>query len=477
MKRITLVLLAVMSLLLAACGASGDGNEGADEEGGNATETTEAGGSGTTEFGTLESPCGEDIDGTKVTVKADEAGKGADKLYLGVRNDRGSTIRPGLLAEMYDASVAFAAWCNEQGGIGGLPIEVVDLDGKLLEVETAMATACTGVFAMVGGGNAQDTLMFSGKDGSDFHKCKLIDFAGFAVSTELTEANGVVQALPNPAYSKPDQFHRDLVELYPEEMKKTTIVWGQLDSLRANRDQMIAVGETVEGFGSIDPIAYDAIGAQDYNILAQQVKDSGATAVGFIGEPSNFSRLSQKLKEQDWEGVLFADANQYDDLALTTSGPEAVEGIKVRVAFHPFEEAGDWPATEQLVEILEEHGPSNVKIASLSNQSFSAWLLFATAAKQCAEESGGELSRDCVMEAGLSIEDWDAGGLHATSHPGEKQGPECAMIVTVENGTWKRLHPAEVDGDDDDGEGFSCGEIVEIEGDFGEGNVDPSRNF
>ena len=109
--------------------------------------------------------------------------------------------------------------------------------------------------------------------------------------------------------------------------------------------------------------------------------------------------------------VLFADANQYDDLALSTSGPDAVEGIKVRVAFHPFEEADKWPATKQLVDILKKYGPSNVKVASLSNQSFSAWLLFATAAKECAEKNGGELTRDCVMEAGLSHDDWDAGGL------------------------------------------------------------------
>ncbi len=477
MKRITLVLLAVMSLLLAACGAKGDGNEGAEEEGGNATETTVAEGStAAAKFGTLDSPCGKDIDGKVVTVKADEAGKGVDKLYIGVRNDRGSTIRPGLLQEMYDASVAFAGWCNEQGGIGGLPIEIVDLDGKVLEVEQAMATACTDVFAMVGGGNATDSLLFSGKDGSDFHKCKLIDFTGFAVSTQLTEANGVVQALPNPAYTKPNQFQTDLVKLYPDEMKKTTIVWGDLPDLKANKDQMVAVGETVEGYGSVEPIKYDAIGAQDYNLLAQQVKSSGATAVGFIGEPSNFSRLSQKLREQDWKGVLFADANQYDDLALSTSGPDAVEGVKVRVAFHPFEEADNYPATKQLVEILEEYGPSNVKIASLSNQSFSSWLLFATSAKQCAEKSGGELSRDCVMEAGLSVNDWDAGGLHAVSHPGKKQGPECAMIVTVENGGWKRLYP-ELDSDDDNGEGFRCGVIVEITGDFGKSDVGPSRKF
>ena len=97
---------------------------------------------------------------------------GADKLYIGVANDRGS--RDPARSQQGDVrrSVAFAKWCNDQGGIGGLPIEPVDIDGKLLEVEAAMTTACTEIFAMVGGGCAQDDLVFTGKDGSDFHKCR-----------------------------------------------------------------------------------------------------------------------------------------------------------------------------------------------------------------------------------------------------------------------------------------------------------------
>ena len=48
-------------------------------------------------------------------------------------NDRSAEIRPGLNKVMYDASVAFAGWCNDQGGIGGLPIEIVDMDGARID--------------------------------------------------------------------------------------------------------------------------------------------------------------------------------------------------------------------------------------------------------------------------------------------------------------------------------------------------------
>ena len=47
-----------------------------------------------------------------------------------------------------------------------MPIEPVDLDGQAINVEAAMTTACSKTFAMVGGGFALDTNMFSGKDGA-----------------------------------------------------------------------------------------------------------------------------------------------------------------------------------------------------------------------------------------------------------------------------------------------------------------------
>ena len=130
----------VAGLLASACGAKG-ADEAADND--KATQTTAAGSTETTaagdsasKFGSIASPCGKAD--SVATVKADEAGTGTDKLYIGVGNDRDS-IRPGLLKELWDGTNAFVKWCNEQGGINGLQLEAVDLDGKVLEVEAAMA--------------------------------------------------------------------------------------------------------------------------------------------------------------------------------------------------------------------------------------------------------------------------------------------------------------------------------------------------
>src|SRR4029078_10136536 len=123
--------------------------------------------------------------GKTVTIKAEDSPGGTDKLYIGVANDRTAEVQPGLDKELWDAGSAFVGWCNAQGGVAGVPLEAVDLDGQLIKVEAAMTTACSKTLGLVAGGFGLDTNVCTGKDGSDFHKCKLIAVPGFAVSTEF----------------------------------------------------------------------------------------------------------------------------------------------------------------------------------------------------------------------------------------------------------------------------------------------------
>lgn len=471
MTRRLLACVAVLTMLAAACGAQG-ADEAADKKSDAVTTTaTEGSGdSGGEKFGTMDSPCGPG----DATVASAEAGKGADKLYIGVANDRTSPIRNGLNKEVWDSSAGFVAWCNEQGGIAGLQIEVVDLDAKLVEVETAMAAACTQTFAIVGGAFTQDNFMFSGKDGSDFHKCKLIAFPGFAVSAEFANANGQVQPLPNNASQRPAAWLEDLAVMYPDKIADFGLVYGDFPSIRQNKDQILGVARQVDGYGKFAEITYD-VGTPNFALIAQQVKEAGLKMVTFVGEPGNYAKFNRALKDQGFDGVVFADSNQYDPIVIESGGADGVEGAIARIAGHPYEEGDEWPATQQMKEIIEQNVP-DAKLASLSTQSFSAWLLFAQSAKRCAENGSGELTRDCVLGEAKKVTEWDGGGLHAAANPAENLPSKCAMLVQVKGGKFTRLFP-ELGSDDDDGDGFSCGTkgIIEITGDVGQGKVDPSR--
>ncbi len=466
MKRTLAILVCAVALVATACGASGD-EEGTEEEG--STETTAAGGAETASFGDLESPCGEGD-----ASVAEGEGPATDKLLIGVPNDRSAEIRPGLNKEFWDTAEAYATWCNDQGGIQGLPIELVDLDGQVTNVEAAMTKACTEVFAMVGGGFAQDQLEFSGNAGSDFHECGLIDIPAFAVSIEKSGSNGKVEPIPNPANLVATQWVRDLKEQFPDETEQMSIVYGELPSMQTVKAQFEAAAE-MEGVPLGDAISYPIIGADDWGPYADRVIDSGATSVYWIGEPSNAASLQSKLAEKGWEGIVLHQTNAYDEV-LFSAGDGSADMAVLRTAFHPFEEAGEWPAVQQYLDMMET--VDGAKIAALGMQAMSAWLLFSVAANECATANDGVIDRTCVLEESAAVEDWTAGGLHVPTDPGSTEVvPECGLLLGVEDGEFVREWP-ELGGEGDDLDGFSCPEDstaeVDISG-LGEGVVDPDR--
>lgn len=473
MRRIYIALV-VVGLIAAGCGSKST-DKAANGNGSTPTTTTASASDSATKFGTLPSPCGPAPDGKTVTIKADEAGRGTDKLYIGVGNDRTAEAQPGLNKELWDTSAAFAKWCNDQGGVAGIPIEPVDIDGKLIKVEAAMTTACNDTFAMVGGGLVFDNQVFTGKDGSDFHKCKLIAIPGFAVSTDFSEANGVIQPLPNPAYTKSAVFFHDVAEMYPDKVGKSVAVYAEgVPSIAINRDQNKATAAAaVPEMKFLDDISYKLIG-QDFSVIAQKVVDSGAKAMLFVGEPVNLSSLLSELRSRNWDGIALGETNNYDR-KLFLKGDDVANGVLIRTSYHLFEEADEYPAVGQLVDIIKQDGPADPTIAALSIQSWSSNLLFAQSVSDCVKNGSGEISRICVLNAAKAIDNWTAGDLHAKSHPKTFLPNECGMIVTAENGTFKRLSPKDPTKDD----GFHCDEklTVKISGDLGKGVIDPSLPY
>lgn len=472
MKRILVVLLAAVAVLATACGASGDESGSANEESGGGSSTTAAaaepaGGS----FGDLKGVCGPG------DAKVDPAEAGAatapGSITLAVANDRGSEIRPGLNKEIYDASVSFSEWCNEQGGIDGLKINLIDADGKLFEVESAMTKVCSDAFAMVGGAFTQDELEFSGKDGSDFHKCNMIDVPAFAVSAVKGLSNGQVQPLPNPVTKKSTQWIMDFKKLYPEDAKKNIVVYGELPPLMLVKDQYDAAVKEVGGIEQLPALPYPVTGLADWTPLAQKVKDSGATSLYWVGEPSNAANLFKALRDQGWKGTILNETNIYDPQAFS-AGNTAAEGIVVRTASHPFEEAEKWPAVKQYQDQLKQYVPDG-KQAALGLQSTSAWLLFATAAKACAEKNNNTITRKCILDQAAAQKDWTGGGLHVPTSPGRTTPPECGMLMIAKNGGFERLYP-EIGGTDDDQDGFHCppNSIATVPGDRGVPKINPN---
>ena len=459
-----------VALIAGACTSRSD-DEGSRDDPGSATTAPVAGDlASSPDFGSLEAPCGPG-DGD-VSVDPDQNGGVSDAVRVAVASDKGFESNPGLNQELEDAAKAFVAWCNDQGGVQGLPLELIELDGAVFNAVAVIEEACEEVFAMVGGGLVFDAQVFP-----RFHECGMIDFAGFTVSIEKAMSNGMVQPLPNPSNRQPSGWYEWLRDTYPEEIERMAVLWGNAPSIETNAAQNLEVLEVVGGFTVVDEIVYNTIGESNWAPFAQRLRDNNVTAMTFVGQPANLVNLLRSMDEIGYRPPLIVQqTNFYDDVLTEGAGPLA-DGIFVRTSYAPFEEPENFPAMAKYLAIMEEYNPGG-KIAGLGVQGMSAYLLFVTAANACLETTD-VLERECVLEAGLNITSWDGGGLHAPGNPGENEPAACELIMVIEGGEFVRVFP-ELGSADDNGGGWHCADnpgIADLQGDFGdtEAGRDPSR--
>lgn len=416
-------------------------------------------------FGDLESPCGPG----DATIAEGE--NGGDKIVLATASDRGAEIAPGLTKEMYDAAVAFASWCNEQGGIAGLPIDVLDADGKLFMVPNAMEKVCAEAFAMVGGGWAFDDQEFP-----EFHDCGMIDIAAYTVSTAKAMSNGMAQPLPNPVDQRNVGWFVWAKETNPQAMQRFATLYPEIPSTKVVESAYVEELEKLDGVEVVDRIGYNAAGEASWAPFVQRLKDANATAIAFVGSPEQFMPFMGAVRELGYEpGLVLQEANNYSEQLLAT---DYAEGVLVRSNIVPFEEADRVKAIADYLSIMKKYNPDG-KVASLGVTTMSSYLLFATAANSCLASNGNVLERECVLQAVADIKGWTGGGLHAPSDPGTNTPSACTLILQIKNGAFTRLFP-ELGGADDDGNGFACDSswVMAMTGDYGDVNAgrDPSRD-
>ena len=128
------------------------------------------------------------------------------------------------------------------------------------------------------------------------------------------------------------------------------------------------------------------------------------------------------------------DANFYvQDFADANVAGNA-DKVYMRMAFTPFEQADSNPATQQYVDLVERR---RWRPALLGAQATSAFLLWATAAKEC----GPDLTRQCVLDELAKITSWTGGGLHAETNPAKNIPPDCVMVLQMQGTKYVQAMP------------------------------------
>jgi ABC-type branched-subunit amino acid transport system substrate-binding protein len=449
-RRLLVALFALGALIVASCGGS---DRGEDESGGDggATATTEAAGGGAGDFGDLTGVCGPNEGGGALSDAGPEETQGIteDTITVGTVSDPGFEGQPGLNQEIFDAGTAFVEWCNAAGGINGKQLELNLRDAAIFEYEPVVQQSCAEDFGIVGSGAVQDNLW------PDVGAaCGLIDVAGFSVTPDKAGAAGrdpiearSVQPVPNAF----DRFQTGAYHIvnadFPGARDRTGILYGDFETTIVQKDKIVAALEQI-GHTFVHEAAYNITGEANWAPFAAALQQDDVQFLHFVGEGQNFALLAQAMQEIDYRPeVMLMETNLYDPLWVEAAGASS-EGVFLRTAFTPFEEADQNPATAQYIEHVEA---IDGKVALLGAQSWSAWLMFAQAARDC--DLADDLTRSCVLEGAASVTDWTGGGLHVATNPGSNEAPTCTLLLQVQGGEFTRFAPDE---------GFDCGEDSDL---------------
>ncbi len=417
--------LLVAAALLSAVGCAG--RRGTDPEAGatqvqGKTQVQEA------TFGDLTSPCG-----PGAASGATQLGVTDDSITIGYGDDAGYQGAPGLNHEMSDAVKAMIDWCNAQGGIEGRKVVGRYYDAKVLEASNAVQEACSQVFMLVGQGFALD----GGSEPARLN-CSLATVPGFTSNSEFAMAPLMVQPNPNPTDFNVVQQAAALARAFPTQVKKAAVVYSSLPSTIDATEKMLGT-YTTQGFEFLDACrqTYAIQGEADWKPIALRLKECGAEMVYFSGTPiPHFENLLDAAHQVGYDPIWFSETNfatpQLADWNVSGLGDD----LYVRMTYTPLEQADVNPATQQYIDIVKGAGGD---VSLLGAQSTSAFLLWATGAKEC----GSNLTSACVLQQLGQVHHWTGGGLHSPSDPGANLPGDCGMVMRLQGTEYVQWAPEE----------------------------------
>jgi ABC-type branched-subunit amino acid transport system substrate-binding protein len=368
------------------------------------------------DFGSLKAVCGPG--GAK---GATDVGVTDTTIRVGTMADPGATAQPGLDQELFDTADAFVKWCNAAGGILGRKLQLDKWDSKLTEVAARMIQACPVDLSLVGNGEAFDS---AGVD--QRVKCKLPEIAGYVVSREASRAPLSIEAIPASDHqSGLYGAFRLLKAADPSVVAHAGQLSSQLQSVKdaGDRDRagLKALGYT-EVYYDEAPVLVD-----NWRPYAQNLQTKGVQAFTIVNAPDNLAALFRSMDDIGYfPKFTVLPANMYDTKLTKGAGTALKGNVLIVTNAVPFELASTHPATKQFLDILAKYVPG-AQPKALGINAWSSWLLWATAAKAC----GSELTRTCLLDHAKSVTQWNGGGLHAPTHPGNASGSfsPCFLLM------------------------------------------------
>lgn len=382
-------------------------------------------------FGDEPWPCGPgDASGETQQGVTDET------IKIGIGDDAGAPVRPGLNEEMTSAVEAAVAICNEVGGIAGRTIETVYYDAALFNAGQVILEACDQVFMLVGQGWSVDAEAEASRVA-----CEMTSVPGYSVSAAFAHGPGMNQAMPNPA-DQQNFGHGWIVEEKVADplgldVANSAAVYANYVATEETWQKIEASWPGNTGFEFPTQVIYNVAGEDDWTPFALELKNAGTEVVYYSGSCiPNYQGLRQAADVNEFDAIWTMETNFYEEACAAANTDGSMDDTYIRTAYVPMEEAEFNPATADFLDIVESEG---ILPSLLGQQAVSSFLLWATAASAC----GSELTSDCVLDEIALIDDWTGHGMHVATNPAGNNMVECIALIVLEGTEYKRVYPEE----------------------------------
>lgn len=410
-------------------GSTATASGGGGTSGGTSASAGTSGSSGTS--GGTESGGGGDAaagGGTCTPQPTDEVGVTDTEITIAnVATITGPIAGFGTTAQ--NAVKAYVNYINSQGGICGRTLDLQTADDRLDTATNQSETQRLSqqALAFVGGISVVDNGGAAVIDGTDIPDVTL------AIGSERSRiANNFS---PNPIPPTGNGAVAPLTYFASQGITSAAVVYPNQADARA-RGQGYVQDLATAGITDVDEYEV-SITETNYVNVAQQIENAGSQLVVTTLEVTGMAKLAQAFAQIGYRPqVPFYGAQAYGGQFLPLAG-DAAEGTTLAVTFSIFEDAGAVPQMATFLEWYERTAPG-------SDPDFFSIMSWAAMdmLTQAITATNGNPTRANVLAALQGMTSYDGGGFLAQRNPATKEPSPCFVVITVENGAWRRVEPA-----------------------------------
>lgn len=402
--RRTIVSIAIVALLLGACGTT---------KANTSQSTTTSTASGTsTPTGT--SP---GVTNTSVTV--------------GQVDDLTAPL-PGLFKGAEDGTKAYFDYVNSLGGVNGRTITLDAQDSAYSDGTVANATTAQikNDFALVGG--------FSLDDAAEEPLVKAAGMPDIAYPLDpgLANLSTSYSPFPNADNEAPTTIFKVLKKKFPTQIKHVGILWANATASTALAERVFERAANAEGFKIVYDVSFTP---SQTTFLANVLSMKSAGVQMFFSQqlPDSYAEtVAKEMSEQNFHPInVEEDAYTAN---LIKDGGVAVNGMYISVGFALYLGTdGSLPSVQLFTKWMNKADPT----ANFELESLFGWAsaeLFVDGLRQA-----GSPPTRVGLEAALDkVTSFNAGGLLASADPAQNIPASCVVLAQVQNGRIVRVSPS-----------------------------------